>query len=156
MARLKRGGVFLGEYCAETEGEPRRETVGRGVRRLDRGVCPRTEAGGDDICMALTDDGERKGGRGVPRTVATKSWSSMSEGGMSEMRGEWLRCVMFRRESVCSILVCSASDMEPMELRGLSSLKTSSSCSWWELLSPASGASSASSTSSSLWSSSLS
>jgi hypothetical protein len=75
---LNRGGVFLGEYWAETPGDPRRETAVRGVRRLERGE-PKTDAGGEDICMAFTEEGDLKAGRGVPRTVGMKSSSSYWE-----------------------------------------------------------------------------
>ena len=109
---MNRGGVFLGEYWAETLGDASLETVGRGDRRLDRGE-PKTDAGGEDICMALTEDGDLNGGRGVPRADGTKS-SSLSYCDMFEMRGDRVLVDMSS-----SNFLCSFPDSEPIELRGL-------------------------------------
>jgi len=116
VALLNLGGVFLGEYWADRLGDPRRDTVGRGVRRLDLGD-PSTDGGGDDICRALTDDGDRNAGRGVPRTVGMKSSSLSSRREYSDtpdILGDLDRYV-----TELGIFFGSVSDMEPTELRGL-------------------------------------
>ena len=82
---MKRGGVLLGEYCSEKRGELILDELARGARRLERGEPPTVEPGGEDICIALTEAGERKMGRGLPRIVGIKSSSSLSYSEKPEM-----------------------------------------------------------------------
>ncbi|KAI6764660.1 hypothetical protein HG531_012547 [Fusarium graminearum] len=82
---LKRGGVLLGEYCSEKRGELILDELGRGALRPERGEPPTVEPGGDDICIALTEEGDRKMGRGLPRIVGIKSSSSLSYSEKPEM-----------------------------------------------------------------------
>jgi hypothetical protein len=147
---LNRGGVErpLGEYCADTVGLPNLDTVGRPLLSPflfpDRGEAPlNTDGVGEDICIARTSDGVRKGIRGVSRlrlVVGTNSSFSYCERlDTPDRRGEFVRLCSLRRMGVLIVSSSAgAPSKEPSELRALRSLKTSSSASWWELLSPAS------------------